>query len=186
MRIALTLILIGLLSLVATNVQASDYKSNFRHIPAIETGPIRVAPWKRSPTIIVCENAPVTESQIKKGVKFWRNLGHKFLRTQYKYDPLKKCNSGTPTGYILIHLVTQDIMGLDNDSLAETHFFINNNTDEVDWAIIYMKTTTKDTVLEHEIGHALGYLHFNKINHLMNAKWIYGGWDVDGLERKRR
>ena len=43
-----------------------------------------------------------------------------------------------------------------------------------------------ETVLEHELGHALGYLHFNKINHVMNSKWTQGGWDTDGLERKQR
>jgi len=73
-----------------------------------------------------------------------------------------------------------------DDDLAETHFYINNDTKEVDWAIIYMKPAIKETVLEHELGHALGYLHYNKIEHLMNSKWIYGGWDTDGLERKRR
>lgn len=185
MRIALILVLISSLSFIAVNIQAGDYKSNFRHIPAIETGPVRVAAWKRTPTVIVCKYAPVKESQIKDAVKFWRDLGHKFLSTQYKYDPLSKCNSDTPRGYILVHLVTQNIK-LDPDSLAETHFFIDNDTNEVDWAIIYMRSITKDIVLEHEIGHALGYLHFNKINHLMNSKWIYGGWDTDGLERKQR
>jgi hypothetical protein len=184
MRIALILVLISSLSFVAANVQASDYKSNFRHIPAIETGPIRVAVWKRTPTVIVCEHAPVKESQIKEAVKFWRNLGHKFMRTQYKYDPLGKCNSGAPLGYILVHLVTQNIK-LDSDSLAETHFFIDNDTNEVDWAIIYMRSITKDIVLEHEVGHALGYLHFNKINHLMNSKWTQGGWETSGLENRR-
>ena len=185
MRIELILVLISSLSLVAADVRANDYKSNFRHIPAIETGPIRVAVWKRPPTVIVCKYAPVKEPQIEKAVKFWRDLGHKFFKTQYKYEPLSKCNSGAPIGYILVHLVTQNIK-LDHDSLAETHFFIDNDTNEVDWAIIYMRSLTKDIVLEHEIGHALGYLHFNKINHLMNSKWIYGGWDTNGLERKRR
>ena len=185
MRITLTLILIGLLSFMATNVLASDYKSNFRHIPAIETGPVRVAVWKRAPVVIVCEYAPVEKTAIKKAIKLWTNLGHRFYKTQYKYDPLDKCNSTTPMGYIIIHLITQGVKMKDDD-LAETHFYINNDTKEVDWAIIYMKPDIKETVLEHELGHALGYLHYNKIEHLMNSKWIYGGWDTDGLERKRR
>ena len=37
----------------------------------------------------------------------------------------------------------------------------------------------------HEIGHALGFLHYNMINHLMNKKWSMGGWDKEGLENTR-
>lgn len=171
--------------LIFASAEAGEYQSNFSYVPAIETGPIRVATWKRAPIVIVCEYAPVEKTAIKKAIKLWTNLGHRFYKTQYKYDPLDKCNSNTPMGYIIIHLITQGVEMKDDD-LAETHFYINNDTKEVDWAIIYMKPAIKETVLEHELGHALGYLHYNKIEHLMNSKWIYGGWDTDGLERKRR
>ena len=65
-----------------------------------------------------------------------------------------------------------------------THFYVDNDTREVNWAIIYLKNDIRDTVLEHEIGHALGYLHYNKINHLMNSKWTQGGWDTVGLHQR--
>ena len=115
----------------------------------------------------------------------WEKLGYRFLSTQYKYDPLNKCAQQQPVGYIIIHLVTQGIK-LDDKDLAETHFFINTDHNEIEWAIIYMRSEIRETVLEHEIGHALGFLHFNKINHLMNSKWIQGGWDTQGLSRKQR
>ena len=78
-------------------------------------------------------------------------------------------------------MVTQGI-DLESGALAETHFFVDNDTNKIEWAIIYMRPDVKETVLEHEIGHALGYLHYNKINHLMNSKWTQGGWDKDGLK----
>ena len=164
---------------------ASDYVSNFERIPAIRDRPPQVAEWKRTPTIIVCEHAPVKEENISKAVKMWENLGYNFFSTQYKHDPLNKCRSETPVGYILVHLVTQGLK-LDEDSLAETHFYVDNDHNEIEWAIIYMRSETRDTVLEHEIGHALGFLHFNKINHLMNSKWTQGGWDTNGLARQHR
>ena len=74
---------------------------------------------------------------------------------------------------------------MDETSLAQTHFYVDNQTKEIDWAIIYVKEV-RETVLEHELGHALGFLHYNMINHLMNAKWAMGGWDQEGLENKRR
>ena len=75
---------------------------------------------------------------------------------------------------------------MEDTSLAQTHFYVDNNTNTVEWAIIYMRPNIKETVLEHELGHALGFLHYNKNNHLMNQKWILGGWDKDGLENKRQ
>ena len=183
--VAFVLAIVASILLIATTAIASEYQSNFAYIPAVENSPARVATWKRTPTVIVCEHAPVSEEQTKKAVKFWKALGHRFFRTQYKYDPANKCNDTNPVGYILIHLVTQGIR-LDDKNLAETHFFINNDTKEVDWAIIYIRPELKETVLEHELGHALGYLHYNKINHIMNSKWTQGGWDNDGLERHLR
>jgi hypothetical protein len=144
-----------------------------------------VGTWKLTPTVIVCEHAPVSEVQVKNAVNFWKSLGYRFYSTQYKYDPLNKCLSDSPMGYIVIHLVTQGIR-LDESSLAQTHFYVDNATNEIHWARIYMRTDIRETVLEHEIGHALGFLHYNMINHLMNKKWTMGGWDKDGLEKRRR
>jgi hypothetical protein len=172
-------------SLNLPTANASDYVSNFEKIPAVQNVPPRVATWKRTPTVIICNSAPINKSQATKAVKFWKGLGHRFFTTQFHYDPLDKCRNTTPVGYIVVQLITQETK-LDEDSLAVTHFYVNNDTNEVDWAIIYLKNDIRDTVLEHELGHALGYLHFNKINHMMNSKWTQGGWDTNGLERKQR
>jgi predicted Zn-dependent protease len=161
---------------------AGDYISNFERIPAVENRPPKVARWKRAPTIIVCDYAPISKPDIKKAVTFWENLGYHFFTTQYKYDPLNKCTNPTPVGYITLHLVAQDVK-MEKDTLAVTHFYVNNDHNEIEWAVVYFKKDIQDTVLEHEIGHALGFLHFDKINHLMNSKWTQGGWDINGLER---
>jgi len=185
LRTFLLPIILGLIIMCASGARATDYEGNVERIYAVDGYPPHAAEWKRTPTVVVCEYAPVSQAQIKKAVKFWKALGHRFFRTQYKYDPANKCNDANPLGYIVIHLVTLGIR-LDDNNLAETHFFINNDTNEVDWAIIYIRPELKETVLEHELGHALGYLHHNKINHIMNSKWTQGGWDNDGLERKRQ
>jgi len=175
---------LGLICGLTTTSLASDYVSNFERIPAVQNRPPQVATWKRTPTVIVCEHAPISKSQVNSAVKVWESLGYKFFTTQYKYDPLNKCKQTTPIGYIIIHLVHQDIK-MDDDDLAETHFYVDNDHNEIQWAIIYMKPDIRETVLEHEIGHALGFLHFNRLNHLMNEKWTQGGWDKSGLENKR-
>jgi len=183
--IAYTLLFSWAIYSLAQPVRAGDYIGNFEKVPAIHNRPPRVAPWGLSPTVIVCAHAPVSHIQINSAVQYWENLGYRFLNTQYKSDPLKKCEDPNPKGYIIIHLVTSGV-SMEDTSLAQTHFYVDNNTNTVAWAIIYMRPNIKETVLEHELGHALGFLHYNKNNHLMNQKWILGGWDKDGLENKRQ
>lgn len=164
---------------------ASDYISNHIRVPAVQNAPPQVGTWYSTPTIIVCEYAPVSRVQINSATAFWEGLGYKFFTTQYKSDPLRKCLSDNPIGYIVIHLVSSNIK-MDDTSLAQTHFYVDNDTGGIEWAMIYMRDDIRKTVLEHELGHALGFLHYNMINHLMNEKWAMGGWDKEGLEKTRR
>jgi hypothetical protein len=182
---AIILLVIILVLILARSALASPYISNFETLDLNNKGPARAATWKRTPTVIVCSDAPLVKSEVKKAVQFWKDLGYLFFRTQYKYDPLNKCNQTDPVGYIVIHLVKQDLKIAD-DTLAVTHFYVDNDHQEVEWAIIYVKPDIRETVLEHEIGHALGFLHYNQINHLMNQTWTQGGWDTEGLQAARR
>ena len=170
---------------LSTPSGASDYVSNHIRVPAAYNTPPQAGTWFKTPTVIVCEYAPISKAQINSATDFWENLGYRFYTTQYKYDPLNKCLSDKPVGYILIHLISSNIK-MDDSALAQTHFYVDNSTGEIDWAKIYMRSDVRKTVLEHELGHALGFLHYNRINHLMNEKWTMGGWDKDGLANKRR
>jgi len=169
--------------------QAADYVGNFEKIPAVQDRPPQVGTWRLTPTVVVCELAPISETQIKSAVQFWKRLGYNFYRTQYKVSdvipPGTVCRDKTPTGYIVIHLVTPGGK-MESKALAQTHFYVNNDTNEIEWAIIYMRTEIRAQVLEHEIGHALGFLHYNHISHLMHEKWTLGGWGKEGLENKQR
>ena len=164
---------------------AGEYIANFKRIPAVEDRPPQVATWNLTPTIIVCEHAPVSQTQIKSAVRFWKNLGHRFFRTRYKDDPARKCGDSSPDGYIVVHLVTEGVK-MEESSLAQTHFYVNNENNQIEWAIIYLHSDVRETVLEHELGHALGFLHYDKLDHLMNQKWTQGGWNTSGLESRPR
>lgn len=166
-------------------VTASEYVSNFQRIPLIEESPPRVANWKNPPTIIVCDGAPISKYKINKAVKFWENLGHKFKEVQYKTDPLDKCNDPNPIGYILIYRVKPELK-FTVDTMAQTHFYIDNATCELQYARIFFVLKVQEGILEHELGHALGFLHYNKTNHLMNDKWILGGWNTEGLRESQK
>mgnify|MGYP003646480355 FL=1 len=178
--ISLIAVAIFMLCLSSESI-ASDYQSNYEVLPAVNKSPIRVGTWALTPTVIVCDHAPVSKHQVLKAITYWKDLGHRFYSTQYKHDPLNKCRNSMPIGYVVIHLVS-NTSKMEETSLAETHFFVNNDSGRIEWAKIYLKSDVRETVLEHEIGHALGYLHHDKINHMMNSKWMYGGWDSDGLK----
>ena len=169
---------------LAVPSDASDYVSTYTRVPAVHNTPPKVGTWFITPTVIVCEYAPINQVQINSAIAFWTRLGYKFHTTQYKSDPLNTCSSTNPTGYIVIHLISSNIK-MEDTSLAQTHFYVDNDTSEIEWATIYMRDDIRKTVLEHELGHALGFLHYNRINHLMNEKWTMGGWDKDGLESPR-
>lgn len=171
--------------LLVSPAVASDYVSNFEYIPLANNVPVKVGVWKLTPTVIICQHAPVSETQIENAVDFWKDLGYKFLNTQYRHDPLNKCTSDTPKGYIVIHLITHGIE-IEDSALAQTRFYVDNHTNEIGWATIYMRSDIRETVLEHELGHALGFLHHNRISHLMNEKWVLGGWDKEGLKKTRQ
>ena len=172
------------ISFVSHEALASDYTTNYKRTPAVQNLPAKVAQWGKAPVIILCEYAPVSKTQVYSAIAFWERLGYKFLYSQ-KPDAHLQCSEKQPAGYITIHLVTMGAP-IPPASLAETHFYVNNNTKEIEWATIYLRADVKKTVLEHEFGHALGFLHFDRINHLMNEMWEMGGWDTDGLERKQQ
>jgi predicted Zn-dependent protease len=173
-----------MIHLLVRSAEASNYEANFDRVPLVQNQPLQVAQWERTPTVIVCEHAPVTQRQIISAVNFWKKLGHRFYSTQYKHDPMNKCLMSEPIGYIVIHMVTRDI-DLEHSALAQTRFYVDNLTNTIQYAKIYMRKDIRETVLEHELGHALGFLHHNKINHLMNEKWAQGGWDKEGLTSSR-
>jgi|TARA_A100000172_G_scaffold57926_2_gene37685 predicted Zn-dependent protease len=169
---------------LATPASASDYKGNFERIPLVDKRPPQIASWSLPPTIVVCEYAPVSYVQVASATAFWEQLGYRFFKVQYKTQNTTICTAEEPRGHIVIHLVTEGV-ALEETSLAQTQFYVNNFTNKIEYAKIYMRNDVRETVLEHELGHALGFLHFNKINHLMNEKWTMSGWDKEGLENKR-
>jgi hypothetical protein len=164
--------------------QASNFVSNFETLPAVEKMPPKVGTWKYTPTVIICDYAPVEETRVRSAVAYWQRHGFRFFNTIYKRDVLKKCQEPAPNGFIVVRLVTQEMHSrMEESTLAETHFYVDNNRKEIEWAKIYLRGTPKERVLEHEIGHALGFLHYNQQDHLMHEKWPLGGWGHEGLYR---
>tara|TARA_Y100000310_G_C20538652_1_gene742134 strand:+ start:289 stop:894 length:606 start_codon:yes stop_codon:yes gene_type:complete len=170
----------------ANDLNATEFKTNqeIETVPAVVRTPMKIGNWKYTPTVIVCENVPITRKEIAAAVDYWKKLGYRFYKTQYKEDPLNQCNERYPEGYIVFRLVTAEVLAdLERPALAATTFFVEDGTNHILYAKVYIIEDPIERVLEHEIGHALGYMHSEELGHLMHIKQAKGGWNSRGLKK---
>ena len=105
-----------------------------------QAGLAKVASWKRTPTVVICEHAPVNREKVREAINWWSDRGYLFYHSVYLRGgrAAQVCNNPDPEGYMTINLVTQETFGKDTD-LATTHFYVDNETHEIYWAKIYLK-----------------------------------------------
>ena len=186
--VVLVLTLLSLFS-AAQEAWSSEVSSNYQSMPAFHKMPPLVAKWERPPDVIICEMAPVEEWQVRSALAFWGGQNFKFGKVEYKRHTdisTTACDSRDPVGYIVIHLAPKPPPSDSSEkstTLAQTHFYVDNDTKKIRWAVINLRTRPIERVLEHEIGHALGFLHYNKAGHLMHKSQPLGGWDTSGLQK---
>ena len=144
--------------------------------------PVSTKYWVVAPDIVICNGSRVTVGRASRAMTFWRRLGYSFgeIIDNVQTGP---CLGEMPRGQIVIDLIGQDFV---EPNLAMTRTYFYTTTGEIVGARIEMKATsaTKERVLEHEIGHALGWSHYNRRYHLMHEDWNHGGWDSYGLQRR--
>ena len=49
---------------------------------------------------------------------------------------------------------------------------------------IRQKDVNRHRVLEHELGHALGWKHYPQSMHIMHPEWEKGGYYNNGMRKK--
>jgi hypothetical protein len=152
-----------------------------KEVPAgFHNTPPRIGRWKYIPIVVVCQGAPIDPAAIEAAIRWWKDRGHPFFGTVLSDDPLNKCTAEIPEGFITIKVGHQR-MFTEDDDLAETHFNVDDETKEISWAKVYLLGAPLERVLEHELGHALGFMHTKEIGHLMHRTWLRGGWNDRGL-----
>jgi hypothetical protein len=137
--------------------------------------PNKFANWKSAPDIKICTHAPVTRRQVDYALAWWEQRGYRFGSII-----TSSCIEKHNYGFIVIDLIGQ---GFDiGKNLATTKIHHDKKTGEIRWVKIYLTEPVRERILEHEIGHALGWLHSAYRGHILFPTWQGGGWDDKGVE----
>ena len=143
--------------------------------------------WEDPPDIILCKAAPYSTRRVEKAISFWKNLNHKLgdVKVTDQFNACIDENQKFMRSHIIIKLRGQKF---DESKYAVTTTYKIAKTDMIIAAVIQLQnfSTDIDWVLEHEIGHALGWKHHNLPGHLMNYKAELGGWSTKGLKLTKR
>ena len=142
--------------------------------------PIVSSYWEHMPGIRICTDSNVTEARADRARKFWIRLGYE-IGEVYIDDGSAICRIGGVTGEITVMLVNTEVpIG---NKMAVTRTWFNSEDRSILRAQVYVLGgfANKERLLEHEIGHALGWAHYNRRYHLMNALYPKGGHDTMGL-----
>ena len=137
--------------------------------------------WASSPNILICDDVVPTR-KVKAAVEFWNRLGYSFGKindepSQYECMQQK-------TNQIVFQLPTQMISLGNNLAITKTYIEKSQNINLRAEIYILPKSHEKILVVEHELGHAIGWGHTGGSYHLMNPRWERIGHHTSGLNKR--
>ena len=177
------ILLLGILS--CTHLTA--FESPILHVSAAAVDdvftlgvPHQKAAWEFEPTIRLCASTEILLSRLKRAISYWEAAGYSF--GEVTKDPLSTCMNAR-FGEIIITLPES---GFRDEHMASTRIYTDNRSGAIVKAKICIlpKNGRKDRVLEHEIGHALGWSHYRQKRHIMHPNWHLGGYETTGLRKR--
>tara|TARA_R110000824_G_scaffold326895_1_gene513837 strand:- start:130 stop:642 length:513 start_codon:yes stop_codon:yes gene_type:complete len=138
---------------------------------ALEQNKFILAEWKEDPIIIVCPDSEITPYRVQLAVDWWGIRGHNFSYVHWDNNN-QICSKGTfMKGMIFIRA---------NGDLIPNTYAITARLSlggRMQSATITLPNKHKymPRLLEHELGHTLGFTHVEKIGHMMHPIHEYGG-----------
>lgn len=159
--------------------------ANFRDRISRRSTPFIQSYWQEPPDVRLCEGSGVSEVRLRSALRFWERLGYEFGEIIIDNGNTSACFRGGYNGEIVILLFNSSEVGDFSDKLAITQTYYHTTHRFIIKSKIYINRygAQKERVLEHEIGHALGWSHFNRRYHLMHENHDVGGHDTTGLRR---
>ena len=141
--------------------------------------------WQMKPDVLICSDSRVSILRVDKATEFWKSLNYNFGTVTKATRSNMHCVRGEPPyGTIMIDIPNQGFQF--GTHLGRTKTWWRTDTGEILKAkieIIY-GWENKPRVLEHELGHALGFKDNNIAGHMMNGEWTKGGYGKRNLHNK--
>lgn len=147
------------------NYEYSDNKSNiFKKYPRISKF------WIQPPDITLCTRSGVSHGRFYEAIRFWKSIGYEFGEVNIVKNDIF-CNHRPFDNEIVITIITNETNIGTNLATTRVSFF--SATKEIISATIFMIPgyANDRLILEHEIGHALGWNHFSRDGHIMNPNY---------------
>tara|TARA_Y100000296_G_C5155210_1_gene248641 strand:+ start:1001 stop:1537 length:537 start_codon:yes stop_codon:yes gene_type:complete len=141
--------------------------------------PKRTGTWKLAPLVKVCKELDISQTRVQIAIAYWRNSGYEFHDILYNYDSPECYGMDYGSGII----ITGGNQALPEDFLAVTRTSVRTTTGYIIRAKIFIrqKHVNRPRVLEHELGHALGWKHYPQTMHIMHPDYDKGGHKNDHL-----
>tara|TARA_E500000331_G_scaffold44294_1_gene36980 strand:- start:357 stop:998 length:642 start_codon:yes stop_codon:yes gene_type:complete len=136
--------------------------------------------WKEFPSLRVCADSGVRLQRMQTAVHMWRRLGYS-LGSIYWDDGSAICTKGGINGEIIILLVTNNTPIGNNIAITRTYYDKESRVIQKAQIFVLGGYSNDSRILEHEIGHALGWGHFNRSLHIMNSHYPDTGHDIFGV-----
>lgn len=141
--------------------------------------------WVSPPFIKICPSAGISKSRVRTAIGFWEDIGYDFgaIITQ-----VSAVNCTPRPGEIVFRLPTQQEISeaVASGRLGVTKTSFHTSSRGIIMAEIYFQhqhASSKPKIVEHEIGHALGWRHHNRSGHIMFPTLEYTGFGTIGVDR---
>ena len=141
--------------------------------------------WERPPDILICPESNIKTERVRKATRYWNNLGYSFGSVQTALPGNFRCASGDPyMNEIIIDIPSQNFSF--GQHLGTTRTWWRTDTGQIIKAKIEIATgwENEERVIEHELGHAIGWKDNTLRGHIMNRSWSAGGLNSRGLRNK--
>lgn len=140
--------------------------------------PQKNSDWAVEPNVRVCHSTEISVFRVNQALRYWEKLGYKFGAV------ISDASPGCMNAKFGEILITLPESGFGAGQIASTKIYTHIQRNDIVKAKIFMlpKNARKERVLEHEIGHAIGWRHYNQKFHMMHSNWFFGGYNSKGLE----
>ncbi len=138
---------------------------------ALEGSTFVVGEWDQEPVVVVCPDSGLSPYRVGRAIEWWQIREYKISHFHFDKDG-SICNRGRFMEGIIFIRADGEIQ---KEFYATTARFAIGKT--VLSADILLPNENKDMprLLEHELGHALGLGHVEKVGHMMHPIHAQGG-----------